>query len=251
MIYWFDPLLYVILAPPLVVGLWAWLRIAMASKRSGQLPDRLGRTGSQAAHDVFRGGGISGVDVIQIEGELTDYYHARTRCLRLSQRVHDGKSATALGLAIHESGHAVQQSRGRRALMVRALIAPAAALGSGVFWIMIIPGYGMGVVTLFQAAIGLLWINLLLQFLILPIEIDASRLGISVLLEAGVISADDAARLKPALDAAVCRGLTDSVGGAFGLARGLISTIMPPELGAVEQSTPKLPEAITGTEHRI
>jgi Zn-dependent membrane protease YugP len=180
------------------------------------------KTGACAAQAVFRAAGLSDDSVQLVDGDLADYYHARSRTLRLSCASFLGRSFRAKGTAIHESGHALQRASGNRWLWARNVLAPVAPLGSGLFWISVSAGYCWGVIDLFLFSIAILWLNLGLQAIILPIEIDASRRAWASLMGTDSWTSPDPARQKAAVDAAAFRGLAEALIGAFLLVFDLV-----------------------------
>src|SRR5690606_30862538 len=108
----FDPLYFILLAPALLLAMWAQFRVKSAYHKASQIPARAGVTGAQAAMEVLRRAGVTGVGIERVQGFLSDHYDPRHKVLRLSPDVYSGRSLAALGIAAHEAGHAIQdQSR--------------------------------------------------------------------------------------------------------------------------------------------
>src|SRR4030095_14275340 len=97
-------------------------------------------TGAQAAAEVLQFAGITGVAIEPGKGILTDHYDARYSVLRLRPDVYYGQSLTALGLAAHEAGHALQDATGYPLLGLRNGLVPLASLGSYISWFLILTG---------------------------------------------------------------------------------------------------------------
>jgi len=67
-----------------------------------------GITGAEVARDILARSGLSHVQVERIPGMLQDHYDPRVKILRLSPQVYASDSLAALGVAAHETGHAIQ-----------------------------------------------------------------------------------------------------------------------------------------------
>src|SRR5204863_3280251 len=103
-----DPLYLVLLTPGLLAALWARWRTHTAFSEGKEVPAARGLTGAQAAAEVLRAGGVSGVAIEPVEGFLTDHYDPGSSVVRLSPDVYYGQSLAAVGVAAHEAGHALQ-----------------------------------------------------------------------------------------------------------------------------------------------
>ena len=89
----------------------------------------------------------------------------RDRLLRLSRGVREARSLTALGIAAHEAGHAIQQAAGYPGLVARNLVVPWTGLGSQVCWVLMVAGLWLGMERLIVLAIMLFSLSLVLQLL--------------------------------------------------------------------------------------
>ena len=101
-----EYLYYIIL--PLVLGLWAQFQVHSKYAKWSQVRSKSGVRGKDAAAAVMEQAGIHDVEIVRIEGKLTDHYDPIHRRLALSEENYDGTSLAALGVAAHEAGHAVQ-----------------------------------------------------------------------------------------------------------------------------------------------
>ena len=103
---------------PLLLGLYAQMRVSTAYNKNVQIPSRGGITGREAAEAVMSQAGIHDVEIVEVEGRLSDHYDPVNKRLALSSDNYRGTSLAALGVSAHEAGHALQQlllaSGGRR-----------------------------------------------------------------------------------------------------------------------------------------
>jgi hypothetical protein len=162
-----------------------------AYKKWGSVAVRSGLTGAQAAERLISSGGLTGVQVQRIGGNLTDNYDPRDKVLRLSQGVADTASVAAVAVAAHELGHAMQDSDNYFPLRFRAALVPAVNIGSWLGWIMILAGM------LLQMT-GLAWLGVLVfsggavfALATLPVELNASARAKRLLAETGIVAGPD------------------------------------------------------------
>jgi hypothetical protein len=209
MFYHFDPyyILYVAL-PLLVVSGLASLWVRLAYKKYSQIPNAQGITGAEAAQVILRAAGIHDVRVEEHQGWLSDHYDPRARVLRLSPQNYSGYSVAAVGIAAHESGHAIQHATHYAPLVMRNMAVPLASVGSTLGYVAIMIGvamaYGGGKPLNVFTIIGLLLLAgiAVFQLINLPVEFDASRRALQVLPQTGILSVEETAGARSVLLAA-------------------------------------------------
>jgi Zn-dependent membrane protease YugP len=199
---WFDPVYLLFVVPGMLLALWAQFRVKSAYAEASRVPARSGYTGAQAAHALMESAGIHNVAIEPVEGFLSDHYAPSEKVLRLSPDVYSGRSLAALGIAAHESGHALQDAGRYPLMIVRNLLVPAAGFGSNLAWLLILLGFVLHLMGLIL--IGILAFSALVVFQLvnLPVEYDASRRARQVLLSNGLITQDEDYYVKKVLDAA-------------------------------------------------
>lgn len=208
MFYFFDPLYFLLLAPGLLLAMWAQWRTHSAFNEGKQYRARSGLTGAQAAAAVMEAGGVTGVSIQPIEGFLSDHYDPREKVLRLSPDVYDGQSLSAVGVAAHEAGHAIQDATHYPLLVVRNGIVPLAGIGSNMSWVIFFVGFMLMYVNPYLGriaiviGIALFSLTVLFQVVNLPVEFDASRRAKQMLVNQGLITADEEVVVKKVLGAA-------------------------------------------------
>jgi len=198
----FDPTYLLFLAPGMLLSLWASLRVKSTFQRYSQVAARSGMSGAEAARELLRRENIEGVRVEPVDGFLSDHYDPGTRTLRLSPDVYHGRSLSALGVAAHEAGHAIQHAHDYKPLAFRSLVVRPAMLGSNLG--MIVMGLGIAI-----NASGLVWLGVLMfsafvvfTLVTLPVEFNASSRAVAALVGTNIISQSEAADTKKVLDAA-------------------------------------------------
>src|SRR5438270_5499129 len=140
---WFDPYYLLFLAPAMLLAVWAQFKVQSAYREASQIPARSRLSGAQAADAVLRQAGVRGVQIEPVEGFLSDHYVPGEHVLRLSPEVYTGRSLAALGIAAHESGHAIQDARRYPLLSARNALVPLAGFGSNVSWVLIMLGFAL------------------------------------------------------------------------------------------------------------
>jgi len=205
----FDPLyLILVLLPGLAIsGLASWM-VRSAFNRYSRVPARSGMTGAQAAQRLLDRAGIHDVRIVPAHGYLSDHYNPLTKELALSQPVYSERSISAIGVATHEAGHAIQHAQGYFPLGLRSAIVPMAQVGSslgyivmmiGLFLIGASPIMGKWVV----AAGAILFSGMLLfQLVTLPVEFNASSRAKRLVVEAGIVGSDERGGIDRVLNAA-------------------------------------------------
>ena len=178
------------LIPPLVFGLavqW-WLKRTFA--RYSEVPTSAGMTGAQVARAILDRNGLGEVPVEQSPGgALSDHYDPRKKALFLSEPVYGPSTVAAAAVAAHETGHALQDSRGYVPLKVRSAMYPAVAFASNAWiWLLLIGAF-LQFLGLVAIALVLYAIAVLFHIVTLPVEFNASRRASGQLRELGIVGA--------------------------------------------------------------
>jgi Zn-dependent membrane protease YugP len=185
----FSPLYFLFVGPPLILAMIASARVKSTFHKFDRVATSSRMTGAQAAAAVARAGGAT-VRIERARGFLTDHYDPRSKTLRLSEAVYDGQSVSAVAVAAHEAGHAIQDVRGYAWLRFRSNMVPATQFGSQA-WIWI---FLLGAITAFEplmvVGVVLLGLTVVFQLVTLPVEFDASNRAKAVLTESGITVTD-------------------------------------------------------------
>jgi Zn-dependent membrane protease YugP len=205
---------YLLLAlPGFAIAIWARWRLSRAYSAGSKLPAASGRTGGEIASAILRANGVSEVVIVPAAGELSTHYDPSGKVLRLSHRVHDGRSMAALGVSAHEAGHALQDASKYPWLTVRNIVVPLASTGSQLFWLLILAGILLGIDRLILAGIVLYSAVLFFQLVNLPIEFDASRRGRAALATIENVESDVEPVVGEVLNAACWRYVASTLTG--------------------------------------
>jgi len=203
-----DPT-FILLIPPMLLALYASSKVKSAFEKYSRCAASSGVTGAQAARGILDANGLARVKIERTNGRLTDHYDPRSSVLRLSAPVYGSNSLSALGVAAHEAGHALQHAGGYVPLKVRQGIWPVAAFGSNLGPILAIVGivmlamsggaYGLLIA---RVGVGVFAVATAFRVLTLPVELNASRRALRALVDGGYVSASERPHAKTVLDAA-------------------------------------------------
>ena len=205
-------MMWVVIPSTVLSGGAAWLVKSRFAKYS-KIPSTKGYTGEMAAQKLLDVAGITDVQVVRVDGMLTDHYNPITKKLALSSQVFDRTSVAAIGVATHEAGHAIQHATGYYPLKWRSAIVPAANIGTRFgTWGMMIGGmliagignsnpFGLGMLV-FGAGAALFTLFLLFQLVTLPVEFNASNRAKRLVVEAGIVGHQEREGIDKVLNAA-------------------------------------------------
>jgi Zn-dependent membrane protease YugP len=196
----FDPLYLLMIAPALLLMLWAQMRVKSTFAAAQEVPTSL--SGAAAARHILDSAGLVNVAIEQVPGHLSDHYDPRGKVLRLSQDVYGSRSAAAVGIAAHEAGHALQDAKGYAPLVVRNFAVPAATFGGNFSIIMIVAGAIMGIPPLIKFGIIAFGALVFFQLVNLPVEFNASNRAKRLLVDHGIVGTQDMVYVNGVLNAA-------------------------------------------------
>jgi Zn-dependent membrane protease YugP len=184
----------IFMLPAIFLMMLAQWYVSSAYKKWSQVPTMNRLTGAQAAQRLISAGGLYGVQIEGVAGNLTDHYDPRSKVLRLSQGVYAGQSVAAMAIAAHELGHAMQDNEGYLPLRLRAAMVPAVNIGSYLGWILIFIGILLRFTELSWLGILIFSGGALFSLATLPVELNASARAKRLLVDSGLIVGEDEQR---------------------------------------------------------
>lgn len=202
MIMGIDPLYWIMMAPVLLLSLWASIRVKSTFNKYSRVATASGLTGAEVAMQILRRNGLTNVSVTETSGFLSDHYDPTKRVVRLSPNVFRSNSIAAVGVAAHETGHAVQHAKAYSPLVLRNTMVPIASIGSNMAWIVIIAGFILGAMGLVKVGIVLFSAVVIFQLVTLPVEFNASSRAKEMLASYGLVSRTELAGVNSVLSAA-------------------------------------------------
>ena len=206
-----DPLYMIVLFIGFALSGLASLWTRSSFKKWSQVPTNRGQTGAQVAAAILRSEGIEGVGIEPASGYLSDHYDPRSKTLRLSPEVFDGRTVAAAGIAAHEVGHAIQDAHGFMPMRARQLMVPVANLGTSIGLWMVIGGMLIGLTGLSTLGVLLFAGFVLFTVVTLPVELDASRRARNVLIKHQLLEPNELRGVTTILTAAATTYLAAAV----------------------------------------
>src|SRR5579872_910451 len=191
--------------PGLILGLYAQIKLSLTYNRYAEVENQAGLSGAEAAREILDRAGLTNVPVEQIEGHLTDHFDPMKKALFLSSENFQGRSISAIGVAAHETGHALQQQAAYALFNFRMWLVPATQFASYAWSGIILLGFilrGAFFAKFIGIAIGIFAVITFFQVITLPVEIDASRRAKQQLLKLGLVQPDEAPAISKVLSAA-------------------------------------------------
>ncbi|MDY6064788.1 MAG: zinc metallopeptidase [Finegoldia sp.] len=184
------------------LGIWAQSAVRSNYHKYSKVLNKRGIKGAEAARFILDSNGLDDVEITRIGGELTDHYDPSKKIIALSNGVYDEETISAVAVAAHEVGHAIQDKERYTFLKFREGLFPVVSLASRSFWPMLLIGIILSATSLINFGIVLFAFTVIFQLVTLPVEIDASRRAINNLTSQGIILEDEKSSSKKVLEAA-------------------------------------------------
>lgn len=209
-------MLLVVLPGMVLSGGASWL-VKSTFKKYERVGTQSNMTGAEAANMMLQRAGVTNCRIEPIAGRMSDHYDPRSRTLRLSEPVYNERSISAIGVACHEAGHALQHAQGYKWLQMRSAMVPVTNIASkmsmpvlmiGMMMLSLAPVLGQWVVlvgvVLFAAAV-------VFSVITLPVEWDASKRAKTAMVNAGIITGPESVGAGRVLNAAFLTYLASAI----------------------------------------
>jgi uncharacterized protein len=172
---------------PLIIGIWAQFRVTSAFRKWAEVRASSNITGAECAREILQAAQIQDVEVVETNDFLGDHYDPRDKKLHLSTSVYNTPSVAALGIAAHETGHAIQHAKAYAPLKARMAIVPVTMVASQMLPFVILGGLFFHITGLITLGIYCYLVLLVFQLITLPVEFDASRRAKIILQQMGIV----------------------------------------------------------------
>jgi uncharacterized protein len=216
---------WLLLIPGLILGIYAQMKLMAAYHKYSQVGVESGLSGAEAARDILDHAGLNDVPVEEVGGHLTDHYDPIKKALFLSSENFQGRSIAAMGVAAHETGHALQHQASYAPLKLRMALVPATQFASfawmGIFVLGMVLG-GSFFAKFIWVAVALFAVMTVFQVVTLPVEFDASRRAREQLLRLGLVHAHESEAVSKVLNAAAMTYVAAMVASVLQLVRLLL-----------------------------
>lgn len=200
--YYYDPT-YILVLIGAVICLLASANVNSVMKKYSKVRNSTGLTGGEAARRILNNEGLYHVQVECLNADGGDHYDPRTNTVRLSYSNYNSSSVTAVGVAAHECGHAIQHALGYQPLSIRTAIVPVVNIGSTIGFPLILLGVLLSWnYVLIQIGIWAFSFSVLFQLVTLPVEFNASSRAIAKIDQYGLMSQTENDDCKKVLRAA-------------------------------------------------
>ena len=218
--YGIDIYYIVLVVPTILSSLWAQFKVKSTFSKYSNVRCSKGLSGAQTAQLLLQANNISNVSIENVSGSLTDHYDPRNHVLRLSQPVYGQASIAAVGVAAHETGHAIQHARGYGPLGLRSVLVPVANIGSSIGPWLAIAGFALSGFE-FLITIGILLFAGAVAFYLvtLPVEFNASSRAMAILAQNNVLSAEELKGVRKVLSAAAMTYVASALTALMSLVR--------------------------------
>ena len=217
----------VLVVPTIILSIIAQFMVKSTFSKYSRISCSKRITGQDAAALLMKANSIRDVSIEAVGGSLTDHYDPSAKVLRLSQPVYNQNSIAAVGVAAHETGHAIQHARGYGPLALRSTLVPVANIGSRVgpllamvgLFISSNPSSSSIAQLIFNIGILLFGGAVLFYVITLPVEFDASMRAIAILRSNNVLTPDELKGVKKVLTAAALTYVASALTALMSLLR--------------------------------
>ena len=217
--YGFDTYYLVLVIPALILSMYAQFKVSSTFRKYSTVFNEKGLTGAQVARKILDANSLTDIVVQPINGNLTDNYNPMNKTVNLSEGVYNSTSVAALGVAAHETGHAIQHAYKYFPLNMRSAVFPVVRISSTAAIPLAILGFITGLEILINVGIILFSAVVFFQLITLPVEFNASRRALNILDEYGILSAEENKKAKKVLSAAAMTYLASAITAIANLLR--------------------------------
>jgi Zn-dependent membrane protease YugP len=200
----FDPVyMLFVLVPSLILSLGAQFFVRSAYGRWSKARNSAGLSGVQVADRIFSRTGVAPIPLEGAPGELSDHFDPGKNVVRLSQGIATVPSVASMAVVAHELGHVEQYQSRSPLIAMRSFLLPAVQFSPTVSYLLIFLGLILNAVNLIWLGVVFFGLVVVFMLLTLPVEFDASRRGLRLLQESGLmVSAEDERGARQVLTAA-------------------------------------------------
>jgi len=216
-------ILGIILLPGILLAIYAQTKVNSTFQRYSEVTSEYGRPAHEIAKIFLEGAGLHDIEVVRTRGHLSDYYNHRKKVIALSESVYDSTSVSAIGVACHEVGHALQYKSDYLPIKIRNIIIPVCNAANNFLWLLIIMGVfffytNFGIVFLWTGVI-IFALSVLLNLVTLPVEYDASRRATELLKQSTVFNEYEVSGTEKVLNSAALTYVASLVVSVLNLLR--------------------------------
>lgn len=217
--FYMDYYYIILVLPCVVLAAVAQMMVSSSYSKYSKLISSRGFTGAQVARKILDLNGLSGVTIEHIRGNLTDHYDPTKKVVRLSDAVYSSSSVAAIGVAAHETGHAIQHAKGYIPLQLRSAVFPLVNISSKIALPLAVLGFVLSMDVLINFGILLFSAVVLFQVITLPVEFNASRRALRILGETNILADPEVSAASKVLRAAALTYVASALTAVMNLLR--------------------------------
>lgn len=181
MFFYYDYYYLILVIPALLISMWAQFKVQSTFNKYSKINASRGYTAAQITRTILDDNGLYSVSIERVSGNLTDHYDPKANVIRLSDSVYNSTSVAAIGVAAHETGHAIQHAKQYVPIKIRSAVIPLSQIGSSLSMPLILLGLVFSFRPLVIGGIILFSLVSVFQLVTLPVEFNASRRALDTL----------------------------------------------------------------------
>lgn len=219
--YYFDYTYLIFVLPALLISIYAQFCVSTAFNKYSKVRNSAAMSGRNAAEMVLRMNNVPLIPINPIKGNMNDHFDPRSNTISLSNPVYNQTTVTAMCVAAHEAGHAVQYATHYTPMKIRRALVPVTQISSTLAWPMVFLGLILPVKYDFFLYFGIILYGVALLFSIvtLPVEFNASRRAMAALENSKLCTAEELAGSKKVLRAAAMTYVASTLTALLNLLR--------------------------------
>ena len=234
-LYWEYYVMGIILLPAIILAIYAQCKVTSTYKQYSNELSQKGMKSQDLARLLLDCADLQEIQVIRVNGELTDYYDHKHKTVALSSSTYNSSSISALGVTAHEVGHALQYKNNYLPIKLRSIIIPIVNIWSNLLWPLVILGIILNFAVLPTSAAGkvLMWIGIgfygliaLLDVITLPVEYNASHRAIKILEQSEILDKEETNKARKVLSAAALTYVASLLNSLLNLLRLILVFVM-------------------------
>ena len=232
--YWEYYVMGIILLPGIIFAIYAQSKVNIEYNKYARVYAKTGITACDLLRQLLDGCGLSHIKVRRISGNLTDHYDPKKEEFCLSNDIYDSNSISALGIACHEFGHALQKQKNYTPYKIRTALVPVCNVGSQLLWPLVMIGICLNFAAVDSlignifvwAGIAFFGLSFLFSLATLPVEFNASKRAVQLLRGTGTLDEEEIVGTKKVLGAAALTYDAALVMALLNLLRFLLFVLM-------------------------
>lgn len=197
-----DRYYWILIIPTMLFALWAQTKVSTTFNKYSRVVSTSGLTAAEVCRRILDANGLYHIRIEHIAGKLTDHFDPTSNVIRLSDAVYNSRSVASIGVAAHETGHAIQHAVGYGPIRIRSAIIPITNFGSRLAMPLILLGFVFQWQPVVQIGILLFSLMTIFQLVTLPVELNASGRALRTLEGDEILVGDEVRQAKKVLTAA-------------------------------------------------